>query len=172
MQTFLPDPLFGPSAEVIDNLRLRKQLVEVQQIIMALDDPTYGWQHHPAINMWRGHRGALCEYGLACYNEWIVRLERGERGGVARHASGDFIFREWLKCRDFSPPPWLGDERIHGNHRARLLHKDQAHYGQFGWSERPTRASCWPDSSGGVYYILDKTVRTDARRDVMLDRDS
>ena len=55
MQTFLPYPDYAASAKVLDRQRLGKQRVENLQIIKALLDPTYGWQNHPAVKMWRGH---------------------------------------------------------------------------------------------------------------------
>lgn len=54
MQTFLPYSSFKDSARVLDRQRLGKQRVENMQIITALLDPDYGWQNHPAVNMWRG----------------------------------------------------------------------------------------------------------------------
>jgi hypothetical protein len=148
MQTFLPLPSFTDSARTLDNRRLGKQLVEVQQITKALDDPDYGWQNHPAVNMWRYNRGALLLYGRACYWEWKRRFRDGERGGKLRHKSGEFILAELAELvKDgcvFPPLPlWLGGQ-IHASHRAALLLKDPEHYGRFGWTEEPARQMYWP----------------------------
>ena len=77
MQTFLPYPDFAKSAACLDNKRLNKQIVECYQILRAITDPTYGWQNHPAVNMWRGFKGAYrkdksqeiisCTYGTSWY---------------------------------------------------------------------------------------------------------
>jgi len=48
MQTFLPEFTFALAVSRLDWRRLGKQRVEAAQIIKALSDPTYGWQHHPA----------------------------------------------------------------------------------------------------------------------------
>ena len=62
MQTFLPYSDFNRSALALDRQRLGKQRVECKQIVLALGNPTYGWQNHPAVRMWRGHARVLCEY--------------------------------------------------------------------------------------------------------------
>ena len=56
MQTFLPYADFNKSAEVLDNRRLNKQILEGYQILKVLGnpDPRAGWRNHPAVKMWRG----------------------------------------------------------------------------------------------------------------------
>jgi hypothetical protein len=73
MQTFLPFPSFDESARVLDSPRLGKQRVETLQILRALIVPTYGWQRHPAVMMWRGFVPALTAYGLATVRAWTDR---------------------------------------------------------------------------------------------------
>ena len=73
MQTFLPYPDYAASAKVLDRQRLGKQRVENLQIIKALLDPTYGWQNHPAVKMWRGHIISLLDYQAAICSEWVGR---------------------------------------------------------------------------------------------------
>lgn len=73
MQTFLPYPNFSGSAEVLDPRRLGKQRVEAMQILRALTRPVYGWKHHPAVLMWRGHEEALGAYAVAICREWCRR---------------------------------------------------------------------------------------------------
>ena len=64
MITFLPSPDFEECAAVLDVPdmstgkrwgRKAKQCVEVAQILNALADSSYGWQHHPCTVMWRCH---------------------------------------------------------------------------------------------------------------------
>jgi hypothetical protein len=142
MQTFLPYESFAHSAQALDNRRLNKQLVEVQQILKALDDPDYGWQNHPAVEMWRGYRQMLCLYGMACYNEWQARWFRGQRGGKVTHKSGSFIVSQlWPKADRLARPPWLGGP-IHATHRAALKHKDPAYYA--GFRESAALDYHWP----------------------------
>lgn len=132
MQTFLPYEDFGQSLRCLDKRRLGKQRVEAMQILKALAEPTYGWQNHPAVKMWRGHEQALTMY----YNESLVAF--AEVGG--RNIK--------LQPKVVEPlvelPEWLGNEQVHSTHRANLLRKDPVHYGQFGWSETPVEGYFWP----------------------------
>lgn len=135
MQTFLPFPDFAESARCLDSRRLGKQRVEVLQILNAIQDPAKkGWKHHPCTLMWREHVPALIRYGVAICDEWTRRGYRDTvRDQLLRRVAGDG-----------PDPPWLGDTRLHANHRANLLRKDAAHYGQFDWAEEPTAEPYWP----------------------------
>lgn len=141
MQTFLPYPSFTHSAQALDNRRLGKQLVEVQQIFNALNNPQHGYRNHPAVLMWRGYQDALIEYGTACYLEWFDRYVHKKRGGKARHKSGEFIWKLWNPHIDIVYPFWLGGP-IHATHRAALKHKDPVHYAHF--EEAPEMNYYWP----------------------------
>lgn len=120
MQTFLPFMSFPDSAAVLDRARLGKQRVEAKQIILALEDPSYGWQNHPATKMWRGHKLALASYGLAICSEWR------DRGYV--DSLWDFF---WQRCHGqlHTPPAWLGDSEFHLSHQSNLLRKNPEWYG-------------------------------------------
>ena len=130
MQTFLPYPDFAETAKVLDPKRLGNQRTEALVILRVCNIPTYGWQHHPAVNMWRGHIPALISYGAAICAEWVSHghadtvldklLEWAPDG--AAHTQRDLAARGEL-------PPWLGDERLHRSHRSKLLAKDPAWYG-------------------------------------------
>ena len=71
MQTFLPYADFRRSAQALDLRRLGKQRVEAVQVVRAITRPGYGWRHHPAAKMWRGHAEALGRYGLTMADEWV-----------------------------------------------------------------------------------------------------
>lgn len=110
MQTFLPFSNFVLSAQVLDKVRLNKQITECYQILKG------SWAHHPATKMWKGYEGSLFEYAEACYLEFV------KRGGTPTHKSWYKITNEF-DCQDpWWEPKWLGG-KIHSNHRARLLHK-------------------------------------------------
>ena len=133
MQTFLPDADFAASAALLDDRRLGKQRVEALQVIRALTRATYGWQHHPAVRMWRGYEEALGRYALTICAEWCRRsfadtcaatitddlaaagLPVPPRTQDALAAAGEL-------------PPWLGDEAFHRSHRSALRRKDPEHY--------------------------------------------
>jgi len=141
MQTFLPYPSFEQSAKVLDIKRLGKQVIEAQQIFKALTIPEYGWKHHPATKMWRGHELALVSYASACNDEWRVR--RGKDHGAWVNLL-DLVAVTDLPPASGNLPGWWGDSRVHDTHKANLLRKDPEHYKQFAYIVRPTEGYYWP----------------------------
>lgn len=73
VNTFLPEPSYRLSLTYLDNLRLRKQRVEVKQILRAIRGETTGWVNHPAAKMWKEYPGSLCEYGILSCQVWRSR---------------------------------------------------------------------------------------------------
>src|SRR5215213_84794 len=114
MQTFLPYPDFVASAEALDDRRLGKQRVEAMQVIRALTRPVYGWQHHPAVRMWRGHEEALGAYALEICREWC---RRSYADTCAATITADLAVAGVRVPPRTQPqleragrlPPWLGD---------------------------------------------------------------
>lgn len=140
MQTFLPYPDFAQSAACLDNRRLGKQRVEAKQIYLALTQPGYGWQNHPAVRMWRGCDALLATYGMTICLAW---RERGFKDTLLYffspiHARGSVLDPK---------PPWLGSDTFHASHRSNLLRKDPIWYGRFGWTEPPDLPYVWPTPS-------------------------
>ena len=154
MQTFLPYPDFEATAAVLDDLRLGKQRVETLQIVRALTWPTYGWKHHPAVLMWKGHEEALGAYGVAICREW---QRRGRADTCEDKIKQDLAAagirvpprRQAALARARALPPWLGDEQGHRSHRAALLRKDPDWYGERR-DDTPTDLEyVWPVRKGG-----------------------
>ena len=130
MQTFLPDPDFARSAELLDSLRLGKQRVEALMVLRALRIPGYGWRHHPAARMWRGYDEALAAYGLAVCREWCRRGYADTCADKITIEIGGTKPRTQAQLRRAKRlPPWLGDEAFHRAHRSNLVRKDPAFYG-------------------------------------------
>jgi hypothetical protein len=76
--------------------------------------------------MWRGFAPALVAYGVACVAEWQRRGHADStRPMIEEFAPG--ADRRTLE-RIGQLPPWLGDDRLHGSHRAALVRKDPAFY--------------------------------------------
>jgi hypothetical protein len=155
VQTFLPFSDFRTSADVLDDRRLGKQRVETLQVVRGLTVPGYGWRHHPAVKMWRGHLEALGRYGLACCEAWV---ERGyadtcaasittelERAGVRQVRT-----QEELAVAG-TLPAWLGDEDFHRSHRSALVRKDPDHYAPLfpaALAVEPDLPYVWPVVAG------------------------
>jgi len=148
VQTFLPYPDFAASAGALDERRLGKQRVEALQILRALTRATYGWQHHPAVTMWRGHEHALAAYGLAVCDEWV---RRGRPDTCAATITADLATAGFAPCRGQADlarerrlPEWLGDERVHRSHRSSLVRKDPEFYGPLFPDADPALPYFWP----------------------------
>lgn len=125
------------SARCLDNRRLGKQRVETLQILNALTNPSYGWQNHPAVKMWRGHNAHLVIYGLAICGEWKRRGFNDATGAKIADFMPDGI-------EGLAPPRWLGNAEFHASHRSNLLRKMPEHYSQFHWVEGPDLPYVWP----------------------------
>lgn len=137
MQTFLVSPSFEESARVLDVKRLGKQRLEVLQILKALADPSYGWQSHPAVTMWRGYEWGLVTYGLAVCKEWTQR-------GYADSCAEQIEEMLWQWDESGWEPWWLGDERLHLSHQSNLIRKDAGHYGKLWPQVGPELDYWWP----------------------------
>jgi hypothetical protein len=152
VQTFLPYADFTASAEVLDGRRLGKQRVEALQILRALTRPAYGWQHHPAVAMWRGYELGLARYGLAVCEHWV---SRGHPDTCARTIVADLAAAglpvpdsQAALARRAALPPWLGDEHLHRSHQSSLVRKDPAHYRRYFPDVPDDLAYVWPVSGG------------------------
>jgi len=124
MQTFMPFQGFRASVDALDDKRLGKQRVETLQVMRALTIPTYGWQHHPVVAMWRGFRPALMAYQDATCAAWIER-------GFADTCLGKTLVDLGRVAEDltayergaFPLPPWTEREDVHRSHRSKLVQK-------------------------------------------------
>jgi hypothetical protein len=132
MQTFLPYADYDASARSLDRQRLGKQRVEAYQIAKVLLTATnrhhagVGWSKHPAVLMWAGHVGSLCDYGFAMCQEWTGR-------GYVDNLSKRFLEYVIRYELEGGPPEWIGWEQFHRSHRSNLIRKNAEHYRpQFG----------------------------------------
>jgi len=113
MQTFLPYSNFVESAKILDYRRLGKQRVEGMQILNILNNLSdkVGWRNHPAVRMWREHRGCLKKYTQVMIDEW---KNRGYKNNIN------------LDCyandeNDY--PSWIEDWSFHIAHQSNLVRK-------------------------------------------------
>ena len=125
VQTFLPYPDFAETARVLDPKRLGNQRTEALVILRVCNIPTYGWQHHPAVRMWRGYEPALIAYGKAICDEWISNGHGDTVVEKLLEWAPDGAFHGQAELEALGElPPWLGDERLHRSHRSKLLAKN------------------------------------------------
>lgn len=133
MQTFLPYKSFSKSAQVLDNKRLNKQILEGYQILKVLstDDPFAAWRNHPAVLMWKNAELTLLNYVLAMVKEADVRGIKTDKNlhnilVLKKEKSGNWRNRM---------PSWYSDrqkiDRLIESHRANLYRKDPEYYDRF-----------------------------------------
>ena len=133
MQTFLPYKDFERVAQVLDNRRLNKQILECYQVLNVLsnDDPKAAWRNHPAVKMWRGHEFAL-------YNYVQKMIIEAKNRGIKTDKNSDNIYQLRLRkglTWGMGNPAWLSDKsvmkRITTTHKANLFKKEPESYFQF-----------------------------------------
>ena len=138
-QVYLPYQNFGKVAKCLDNRRLNKQIVEATQVYTQNKYGFGGQGNLAPYKMWKGYENCLAFYIVILYQEWQLRLIRGERGGKLQHKSGEYILND--KTIDLSDdleyPNWFNDQEIYSSHRSALLYKNYEHYSRFGWTEKP-----------------------------------
>jgi len=132
MQTFLAYPSFYRSAMVLDYRRHGKQRVEAMQIHHALRNPTYGWQNHPAVNMWRGYENALALYHNIVILTWIGK---GYNNNM----------KLLPVVTPVEMPHWLGWKKFHRSHQSNLLRKDFKYYEQHFVGVKAWLGYVWPE---------------------------
>lgn len=148
MQTFLPYEDFRRTAACLDTPRLGKQRVETLQILHVLTGKRTGWQHHPAVVMWRGYEHALCEYGLVICEEWVY-----ERFHVDSCMAQILRIQAQLPAKLHGPfyPRWLGDIDFHLSHQSNLLRKNPEHYSKYFAGVKDNLRYLWPVSSDSSF---------------------
>lgn len=147
MQTFLISSSFWQTAECLDKKRLGKQRVEGLQILKAIRDPNYGWQNHPAVNMWRECPVALFEYTYIICEYW--REVRGYKDSIQNTLIKEFpLLHQEMYHKPTQRPTWFLNkeilDKVTSSHRAALLAKNHKHYNQFKWSDLPKIDYFWP----------------------------
>jgi len=119
----MPYPDFAESVRCLDDRRLNKQITEAIQILNAIHNPAYGWQNHPAVNMWRGYERALVGYTIHACGEWWVR-------GFTSHVKSYLkVFDMVGGVTDYDMPWWMGWDSFHLSHKSNLIRKDPSYYG-------------------------------------------
>lgn len=146
MQTFVPLSDLAEIATVTDLKRLGKQIIECRQIGKAIADPGYGWQHHPAVAMWRNSPGGLLIYATYMNAEWEFR--RGKTHGAYTNMLLDYNItyaeaqRASLRWSEHAPS-WWGRDDVMLSHRSNLLRKDPEHYRRY-FTGRDDLPYVWP----------------------------
>jgi hypothetical protein len=132
MQTFLPYKDYDQCAEILDNKRLNKQILEGYQILKVLSgqSPSGAWRNHPAVLMWKSAEKSLRLYTKAMIKEAKVRGIKTDKNEANIEALEALSGQIW----GISKPFWQGSihiNRVNVTHRANLYRKDPIYYAEF-----------------------------------------
>lgn len=128
MQVFLPYISFEDSVEILDKLRLNKQLIEAWQILQININKDFSapWANHSVVKMWRGYSLALIHYIRCVLNEC-------EKRGINLKKRTYQDYREYLAkldpknwAEDAIRPPILKEESFYADMRKNLYRKGRA----------------------------------------------
>jgi len=115
MQVFVPYPSPIDVAKCLDSKRLRKQIIECAQIMLALEGESSAWINHPATKTYEHYYSWLHDYCL-CLEYYLAN---------------DFDMAEyWNDCANSCTPPFLFSEFC-DQHKRRLYTKAPELYHQF-----------------------------------------
>lgn len=133
MQTFLPSSDYKHSAQMLDNKRLNKQILEGYQILKVLSGASESgaWRNHPAVLMWKGSEHELMKYidhmvyeaecrGIKTINNVTNLKQLKNKYG---HKWGKLV-PKWMKNNDTIM-------RVITTHKASLFNKDPLFYARF-----------------------------------------
>jgi len=132
MQTFLPYKDYNQCAEILDNKRLNKQILESYQILKILSgkSPSGAWRNHPAVLMWKNAERSLRIYTNTMIKEARLRGIRTDGNEANLDALEAVSGHLWGTDR----PLWSTVShvnRVNITHRANLYRKDPIYYFMF-----------------------------------------
>lgn len=132
MQTFLPYKDYNQCAEILDNKRLNKQILESYQILKVLSGQSLSgaWRNHPAVLMWKNAEKSLRTYVNAMIKEARLRGIRTDGNEANLDALEAVSGHLW----GTQEPVWSQGShvnRVNITHRANLYRKDPIYYAEF-----------------------------------------
>ncbi len=141
MKIYITHSTFKECAQALSNKDLRQARLNARDLLLFLESDYVQDHNLPWRDMWHGHEGALCLYGMA------VSYERHQRGhpdmvifqSFERHRKQHVKFR-----RSVVFPWWLEDDKLHETHRATLAFQDPDHYARLFPGVDPQPALWWP----------------------------
>ena len=173
MQTFLPFADFQRSANVLDNKRLGKQILECYQIMLALSKDnvdgveelrSLGVEDKTVVGLWHQQRTGVEEnaYHPPYRNHPATLMWKGNERALwdyatachlewfARgyHSYEKTVAKTFILAKHFKPrlasPVFLGDEAFHQSHRAALYRKDPEYYYAYEKDAKVSSGYVWP----------------------------
>ena len=154
MQTYLTERLdhinwLTHTFTWMDSKRLFNQLNECKVISKAIDGAK-AWSFHPAVDMWRGHKPALCRY------TYIVAHTLQERSLLY----DDSIMMNMINIGNEPGrwPSWFLCDDFFNAHRSNLIRKNERHYCNFWPNVIPSDVYIWPKLDDNRWILRRKQV--------------
>lgn len=142
MQVFVPYPSPIDVAKCLDKRRLRKQIIECDQILKAITGESKAWKNHPVMKTYSGHATWL----------WYYRETLKSYLDGFHHLAKQFSYQ----CDAYFRPPFL-IESFCDQHKRRLFTKAPELYPQF--AEYGTSEENWYFVDGEIVkYINGKRI--------------
>jgi hypothetical protein len=140
MQVFLPEQSYRSCAQVLDQKRLVKQLLEGRQILSALAGETKGWVNHPATRMFAGAEDQLLVYLSYIKDEMARRGYKWENNWTIITSTFNKYFTDVeFDWPDYLKPGHPENLRLITTHRGRLYEKAPELYPQYEWESKTYR---------------------------------
>jgi len=154
IQTWLPLPDFKDSVVSLHIEELTRQRYDVLQLCEFFhgvepsntqmpDHIVLDHMSQSIVNMWTGYELQLIEYGLACCDEWAVRIDVETDPFTEKLA----LHLDWAQSDDaeMGKPNWFGDVEFHLSHQAALRKIKPKWYGRLFLNDGD-RSLVWPVS--------------------------
>lgn len=144
-ELYLPFANYTASAIHLSPERLAMQVVKADQIRTIIQNhrPSRG-PLLPPVRMWQQHIVSVMLYRDCLLREFYRRGLPWVGTPLLSHLCLEHptapLPPHILKIEQ---PPWLGNEKLHSNHRAYLLHEDPEWYARWGWDETPSSETIW-----------------------------
>lgn len=169
MITFMPMINYREALRSLDDARLDKQILEVEQIVNAIMDPEDGYRNHPCTRMWSPYVLNLLTYGIYAVGVWAERQRKNPMERDSRMYSRQVAIANHMgsmrAAKSHQIPMWVGDIDFHESHRSNLIRKDPIHYNS--WPCTPINMPyLWPHVVGPDEYKLYISVADQKRLQV------
>lgn len=76
MNLFLPEETIIESVKALDDLRLRKQILECEQMIKVALGVSRGYENHPVVAYYKPYPSFIAKYGVFACKEYKTRFGR------------------------------------------------------------------------------------------------
>lgn len=153
MQVFIVGTPFE-TAEALDVKRLRKQIIECNQILDALNGKSV-WSNHPCVLQYRGHEEWLMAYRDCLHYYYKAAYAKNTVYGCA--VDFDEYVASARYCQLLTPP--FHTQEYFDQMKRRLYSKNPEHYKQ--WAHLGTSDCNWywsPTENKFIKYVNGKRI--------------